>query len=287
MQTICGRIHMVDEKNRIIGIVIKKHLTYFYITRSQMQKFSLYFKEGLFVYFNVEDKPKIRKKYLAYEIKNFIKLTLHNGRRTKYYYDSNHIQEELKKILVRNTYRLFLDLEFTMPSYNHKHKSGDFVTEIIRYGLYLEDPDGNLVDSANGFVKPRLVKSLSDRTLDFLNITNDMVMKAKPFYNFYDILKDYMVLYQPTIYVWWRNDILVLDKSYEMYNLKRITKRNNFINLMQIIKTYFNIKDDIGLYAAYKLFDKKPPMDDQDHNPLHDAECAMDIYHLFVEYVNK
>lgn len=287
MHSINGMIHIVDEKNRIIGIVDKNRINYYYLTRSQMHKFDLYLKKGVFVSFYIDKKAVVRNHYKATEIKQFVKITVRSGRRVHNYYDTNHIQEELKKIINKPTYRMFLDFEFTMPPYSHKPHSGGFTSEIIRYGFYIEDEDGKIVDSVNDFVKPKLSKTLSDRTIDFLGINNYDIYKAPSFYKFYNLFNEYMMLYQPTIYVWGRNDILVLDKTYEMYNLKKLTKRNNFINLMQIIKTYFSIKDDIGLYSAYSLFNKKPPMDVQDHNPLHDALCELEIYHLFSEQINK
>ena len=81
-------------------------------------------------------------------------------------------------------------------------------------------------------------------------------------------------------YVWGRNDILMLNNFYEQHNFRPITSRQNFVNLMQVIKNYYGIKSDIGLFSAYEMFNSEPPMA-QDHNALNDAFATSEIYRLF------
>ena len=38
MQVIYGKIRSVDEKNRLISILIKNKIEYFYLSRTQMKK---------------------------------------------------------------------------------------------------------------------------------------------------------------------------------------------------------------------------------------------------------
>ena len=96
-----------------------------------------------------------------------------------------------------------------------------------------------------------------------------------------------MMFFQPTIYVWGKNDYLMIDKSYKLHNVKPVTERKNFVNLMQIIKNYYGIKNDIGLYAAFELLGAKPPLVEQDHNALHDAAATLEVFHLFENEINK
>ena len=72
-----------------------------------------------------------------------------------------------------------------------------------------------------------------------------------------------------------------------MYGVKPVTERKNFVNLMQIIKNYYGIKNDIGLYAAFELLGAKPPLVEQDHNALHDAAATLEVFHLFENEINK
>ena len=72
----------------------------------------------------------------------------------------------------------------------------------------------------------------------------------------------------------------MLNNFYEQHNFRPITSRQNFVNLMQVIKNYYGIKSDIGLFSAYEMFNSEPPMA-QDHNALNDAFATSEIYRLF------
>ncbi len=287
MAYVYGIIHSFDEQNRLIGIKNKKEIDYYYITSSQLSRFGRYLNSGVVLYCYASNNKTLRRKHHVTEIISFIKLLNRRGKKLYTYFDYDMIKEGVVKVIKKPSYKLFLDFEFSMPPYNHKHGAKDFYMEIISYGLYLLDDQGNSVDTDYGYLKPTCQTGLSDRTIDFLNIKKEVLTKAPPFYKFYNLLKEYMVLYQPTIYIWGRNDYLMLDSSYKRYKLEPITNRKNFVNLMQLIKTYYNIKDDIGLYAAYEIFNKKPPMEVQDHNALHDAACTVDIYRLFLKLTNN
>lgn len=293
MQTFCGKIRTFYEEERVFEILSKKRVLYFYLTRSQLRRFQLFLQEGLFVFFKAFDNPTKRGKFFAYDVINFTKLVKTSHNKSIVYYDISTIKEGVRKLIKKDTYKMFIDLEFTMPPYNYKHtnelgKSHDekFYSEIIQYGFYLEDGDGNLVDSAFGNIKPKCELGISDRTLDFLKISKEKMLSADSFYKFYKTIKDYMMLYQPTIYVWGKNDFLMIDKSYQLHNLPSITSRKNFVNLMQIMKNYYNLKDDIGLYNAFELLGAKPPLQTQDHNALHDAQATLLIYHLFEKEIS-
>ena len=71
-----------------------------------------------------------------------------------------------------------------------------------------------------------------------------------------------------------------------MNKLNKIVDRKKFINLMQVIKNYYGIKTDIGLFNAYELFNSKAPLE-QEHNALTDALVTSEVFHLFLEELNK
>ena len=62
---------------------------------------------------------------------------------------------------------------------------------------------------------------------------------------------------------------------------KPITKRKDFINLMQVIKNYYSIKDDIGLFKAVDWLENKESKEEQEHDALDDAFMTMKVFHLF------
>ena len=279
MRQVYGKIRAYYEKERVFEIKVKNKIEYFYITRSHQKKFSIYLQEDLYVIFNCSDTKSRRYKYLAHEVINFEKILRRTPRQIMTYYDIYAIKTGVEKVLNRDGYRMFLDMEFTMPPYSHQH--GDpFKAEIIPYGIYLESADGAYVKSIESLVKPANQEGLNDRTFDFLGLTMKDFKNAETPRQFYNTLVDVIMMYQPTIYVWGRNDILMLNNFYEQHNFRPITSRQNFVNLMQVIKNYYGIKSDIGLFSAYEMFNSEPPMA-QDHNALNDAFATSEIYRLF------
>lgn len=285
MQTIYGVIRSVASNRRIFTVLVKNRVMYFYLSRSQEKRFSDYIQKGFFVSFNCSDKAKEYQQYKVYEIYNFIKLFKHVRHRSIVYFDIQMIKKTVRKIINKQQYRLFLDLEFTMPPYEYQHGSG-FVAEIIQYGAYLEDSEGNLILTEENMVQPSSMVGINSRTHDFLNISKKDFKKAQTPLQFYHTLQDIIIYYQPIIYVWGKNDILMLNKFYEKYNVHPLVERQNIINLMQIMKNYYGIKTDIGLFNAYNYFGRKP-LDVQDHNALHDATATAEIFRLFQEEVSK
>jgi sporulation inhibitor KapD len=182
---------------------------------------------------------------------------------------------------------MFIDLEFTMPPYNYQHNNATelFYSEIIEYGIYIEDSLGNGIDSAKGFIRPKCELGINERTCEFVHVSKEKLKNAPYYSNFYDTLNDFIMCYQPTIYIWGKNDYLMIDKSYKLYNVKPITERKNFINLMQIMKNYFNLKDDIGLYNAFDLLGSPTPMATQDHDAYHDTLATVELFHLFLKEI--
>lgn len=279
MQTIYGVIRGISLSKRIFTVLVGRRIMYFYLTRHQQKKFSDYLQLGLFVSFNCSDNPKIQQNHKVYEVYNFIKLFKRVGRKTIALFDISTVKNGVNKLINKEQYRLFLDLEFTMPPYEYQHGNG-FVSEIIQYGIYLEDPNGELVLTRNAFVKPSSKEGLNSRTFSFLSIDMKSFKNAENPYEFYRKLKDIILMYQPVVYVWGRNDILMLNNFYEKYKLKPLVERQRIIDLMQVIKNYYNIKVDIGLFNAYRLFGKLP-IEDQDHNSLHDAVATSEVFKLF------
>ncbi len=285
MQTIWGKIRTIDLDERIFEIKIKNKIEFFYFSRSQYKKFKPYLHEGLYVTFLCEDDVKKRNRHMTKEVVSFTKLLQPTSKGIKTYFDIDMIKKGVNKLLSKDTYRMFLDLEFTMPSYSYIHGSG-FKPEIIQYGIYLEDPSGKLVLTEHDNVLPIDKKSLTDRMYEFLNLTENDFKHAKTFNQFYRVLQDIMSYYQPIVYVWGKNDMYVIDSSCDLHHKPKILERRQVVNLMQVIKNYYSIKSDIGLFNSYGLFGKVPPIV-QDHDSLNDAVATSEIFHLFLEEINK
>ena len=285
MQQYSGKIRKIHEDDRVFEILIKDKVEFFYLSRSQMKKFNMYLQVGLFVYFTCKEEAAVHGKFKAYEVVNFTKMIYIKGHRRTVYFDIDTIKMGVASVLNRNTNKMFLDMEFTMPSYDFNNEK-PFVPEIIQYGILIEDVDGQVILSDSSLVKPKDSSGLNARTFNFLNIEKDDFKKAMTIRAFYKKFKKYMEEYNPVIYVWGKNDIINLDAFYEMHKFEPVTSRKNFVNLMQLMKNYLGQKSDIGLFNALTYLDPSFT-DSQDHDALEDASVTSMIYHLFKKRVNE
>ena len=283
MQSRWGKIRNIDLDNRIFEIQTKHKIEFFYFGRSQYKKFKPYLHEGLYVYFLCNDDVVKRNNKITREVISFTKMMRPTSRGFITYFDLETIKKGVNKLLSKDAYRMFIDLEFTMPSYSYIHGTG-FKPEIIQYGIYLEDPSGKLILTEHENVMPMNRSSITDRTLDFLNLTEKDFNNAQTYNQFYKTIKDILSLYQPVVYVWGKNDIYVIDLSCEMHHKPKLLERKQIVNLMQVIKNYYSIKSDIGLFNAYGLFGKTAPIE-QSHDSLSDAVATSEIFHLFLDEV--
>lgn len=278
-----GKIRNIDLDNRIFEIETKHKLEYYYFGRSQYKRFKPYLHEGLYVYFFCKDELVKRSNKMTSEVISFTKMKRPTSKGFITYFDLETIKKGVNKLLSKDAYRMFIDLEFTMPSYSYVHGTG-FKPEIIQYGIYLEDPSGNLVLTEHENVLPIKRSSITDRTLDFLNLKEKDFDHAQTYNQFYRTVQDIISMYQPVVYVWGYNDIYVMDLACEMHHKPKLLERKQIVNLMQVIKNYYSIKSDIGLFNAYSLFGKSAPLT-QDHNSLSDAVTTSEIFHLFLDEV--
>ena len=266
MHLVYGRVRKVHPKARIFEILKRNKIEYYYLSRSQMKKFNSYLQEGLFVYFNVSDELVLRGKYRAYEIINFVKLIRHRKRKPVVFFDLSTIKRGVSKIVNRPQYRMFLDMEFTMPPYNYD--SGQpFASEVIQYGYYLEDESGAVIDSNGALLKPVNKIGLNDRTFSFLSLKRSDFKKAKSFKSFYDDLKEVIETYTPTIYVWGKNDIFVLEK---------ISFPNRVTDLFLRRQTK-DIFTECGIDPESEIL-----IADQEPNPIPDRKALDDIVFDFL-----
>lgn len=284
MEKICGRIRNVDLEERTFEIVKKRKVEFFYLTRSQMKKFKAYLQEDLLVELEYKNELIKRGKIKAYDVIGFTKLIAVTKLKRIVYFDMDTIKRGVLKVLNREGYKLFIDLEFTMPPYDYV--GGTYPSEIVQYGFILEDNDGQIIYEDSSLVKVNNKQGINSRTLDFLNRKPEDFKNAATPKQFYKIFKDCLEKYNPIIMVWGKNDISMLDSFYERNNLPPITTRASFINLMQLLKNYYGLKSDIGLFNALNYF-----QDDfnllQEHDALADALVTSMVYHCFKEYANR
>ena len=146
------------------------------------------------------------------------------------------------------------------------------------------DKNDTVIASHSINIQPTIHKKLTKRTTKFLDITQEEIDQGVTFKEFYDIFKELIETYNPAIIVWGRNDFLALKDAYKINKLPSLAHKTRYINLLKIHKNYFNLKNDLGLFNAYKLYEDIEEI--QAHNAFEDAVVTYKIFQGFKEVVN-
>lgn len=279
---ISGRIFYIDEEERIIGIKVKNRQSYFYFQRSLLNKIGKYLELSRFIQFVIEDKPRIYKKTKVYTVEYIVKIMAIRYRKNIVYYDIKKIKNGTKSLINSLDKKMFLDLEMSMHPYT---VDKNFKQEIIQVGYYLVDKDNNLIEEYNQLIKPKLHPKLTKRTLKFLEITQDELNNGIEYIEFYKHFKGVIEKHNPSIIVWGRNDFLALRDSYKINGLKTLREKTRYINLLKLHKNFFNLRNDLGLFNAYKSYSNI--QEPQAHNALEDAKVTFQIFEGFKKVVNN
>lgn len=249
----------------------------FYLTNRLAKIFFDLLEEGVLVDFEISSNEKRIGKRLYHQVMHFNEIKkLTNSRAL---YNHKKLKKDMVTFLEEKDYFLFLDLEMTIPYPRQRN----FIPEIVQYGLYLTNKEGNSIFEDGSYVKTELQNPVSRRTFRFLNIGEDIYhSQAKHFDHFYQILKAILDKYNPKIVVWGKNDIIAIEHSYNIHKVEELTTRNNFIDLLKLHKDYFNLKNDLGLFKAYETYYEKSFA--QVHDAKADAKVTKKVFDAFLEY---
>lgn len=288
MRRVTGCIRHVFFDSRLIEMKIEGKLEYFYLARSKMKQFQSYLRKGLFISLICESDKKIRCQLKCFDVVEIVKVSEIKLRRRVTYFDKNAIRRGVSQVLNRPGNKMFLDLEFTMPSFNYSKATSEepFISEVVQFGYVLENNDGEVISSDSFLIAPRDWSALNSRTLIFINRKRSEFKKALSFQSFHKIFSELLNEYQPMIYVWGKNDISVLDQGYLLHEVDNLTPRSSFVNLLQLIKNYFGLRSDVGLFNCFRLFEKESDLP-QTHDALDDAFATSMIFHHFRKFASE
>lgn len=281
---ISGRIHTIDIKNKLVGILINKKIQFYYFQNSQMNLFKRYLYVGNWVEIEYDENHKIIKgKKEAFVVSFVYKISSIDKYNKIIYYDKKMLNSSLSSFLKSLGNVMVLDLEMTMPSYNFKGKG--FKAEIIQAGYLIINGEGEEISRYSKYVKPKLQTKLSKRVEDFLNLDSfEFEANAISYDEFYDEFSMALDIYKPVILVYGKNDIIVLNDSYVINDKPSLSNKTRFINLCQLIKNYYDLRNDPGLFKLYKIY-----YDNQDiqiHDAFNDSEVTALVFKAFKDEVN-
>lgn len=285
MRTVYGKVIKVIPHNRIIKVLTSEKLVSLYMSRKLFKDFGPYFAYSPYVFVNVTDEKKYTNGVNAIEIDSFVKIvrpTKAKGRKDVYY-DIQMIKKGVWNLLEHQSYKMFVDLEFTLPSY---FQTAQHISEIVQYGIIIEDKDGKVVFEKGELVKPKKPYGLNQRTLKFLSKKYSDFNDACSYTDFYNLLIELIDKYDPKVIAWGKSDMIAMEQSFTYNKLPKIDIRNRYLNLMQVIKNYYNYKNDLGLFSTYQEL-LGVELDEQAHDALEDAMVAREIYNIFKKNVQK
>jgi len=275
---------MIELDNRIIGINDRNRILFFYFHNSQMNLFKRYLYQNNWIDIEYDKKMTKKGSYLAYPVSYIYKIEVLNKLNHIVYYNKTAINKSSYDFLNSLDNKLFLDLEMTMPSYSFRGKG--FRTELIQAGLLLVNKDNDIILRYDNYIKAKLSPTISKRALNFLNISlEEYNEKAIDYINFYKDFRNIIEKYNPAIIVYGKNDILVLNDSYDINEVESIKDKCRFINLCQLIKSFYELKNDPGLFKLYNTFYKND--DEQIHDALSDSVATYKVFEAFKEDIRK
>mgnify|MGYP004658033129 CR=1 FL=1 len=281
---ISGRIHTIDIKNKLVGILINKKIQFYYFQNSQMNLFKRYLYVGNWVEIEYDENHKIIKgKKEAFVVSFVYKISSIDKYNKIIYYDKKMLNTSLSNFLKSLGNIMVLDLEMTMPSYNFKGKG--FKAEIIQAGYMIINGEGEEITRYSKYIKPKLQPKLSKRAEDFLKLDFfEFEANAISYDEFYEEFSEALDIYKPVILVYGKNDIIVLNDSYTINDKPSLSYKTRFINLCQLIKNYYDLRNDPGLFKLYKIY-----YDNQDiqiHDAFNDSEVTALVFKAFKDEVN-
>jgi len=269
-----GLVHDYYPREKMISIKMEDKITYFYFSKSQFKEFekSMMY-ESVFVFFDYSTKTtKVLKNVTAYSITELHKISVATNRGPLIIYSMSNKKDLAVDQIIKIDYKMFVDFEFTMPSFNDRTP---FTPEIFQIGAVISDPNEKIVNEYSTYIKT--LKSPSERTLKFLKIFPEDLYDSLSALDFYNDLKKLITIYNPTIFVWGGNDIKTLMTFYKLHNFEPL--KFNVIDLLKIIKNYYNLGTDIGLFKALKYF--KGIDATQAHHALTDAAATKEVFDAF------
>lgn len=278
---VYGKVIKTYQKERVVKILSSKKIYYLYMSRKLFKDFGPYFYNKPYIFVNVTEEKKKYGEFFCNEINSFDKVVESKIRGRKVYYNIETIRKGVRRLIDSNKYKLFLDLEFSLPSY---YQSNRHIPEIVQYGMILEDPKGNIIFEDGRLVNPLRKYALNLRTYKFLKRSKEDFDDACSYIEFYQLLERIIDEYDAKIFAWGRNDILTMEQSFKLNRLKPLDIRNRYINLMQVVKNYYNFKADLGLFSTYEEM-SGIEQSGQSHDALEDALMAREIYRMFKDIV--
>ncbi|MBP5342792.1 hypothetical protein J6Y73_02570 [bacterium] len=279
MNSAYGLVHDYYPRERMISIKLENKLSFFYFPRHLYKIFykSMTYK-SVYIFFSYSDDIKILKGAEAKLVTDIEKIEYQSKKGLITVFNKQEKLLTHREEINSYEYKMFLDFEFTMPEYGEKQP--DFISELLQIGVVISDKDDVIVNEYSNYIKT--LNPVSLRTKRFLRIDDkdlEDAISAEDFYNDYLRLIN---IYNPVIFVWGGNDTKVLSAFYKLHKFKKISAE--YIDLVSLIRKHYELKSDIGLFNALKVFNDIEAT--QAHHALTDAAATKEIFDSYKKLLN-
>ncbi|MGL4948925.1 MAG: exonuclease domain-containing protein [Anaeroplasmataceae bacterium] len=280
---VIGIIYSVNKERKIIGIYLNKKVYYYSLTTHLHNKFKKYLYVGNYVNFKCDPAFKIKYNIKSFNIIYFNEIFVPNRYKREILYSKKRVNKQLSSMFDDIKYKMFLDIEMTMPPYNQNRY---FHSELLQIAFILADEYDNEILRYNTYIVPNQYY-LSDRTKEFLKISiTDVKKNSISKKELYEMLKDIIEKYNPAIFIYGKNDKQYLSSFYKSNNYYNLNINSRFLDINQIAKTFLEIKNDPGLFNLYNIL-YETNLSNQKHNALEDAFVTYKIFCKLKEKINK
>jgi sporulation inhibitor KapD len=268
-------IYDINRELKIFYLIIEGRKIGFHLSNRLAKTFFDYLRKGVLVDFEIATKRKKIHGKLYFQVAHFNRIISLEPHRV--HYDLYQLRKDMQDVLKQYKYYLFIDFEMTMPGYT----STAFTPEIIQVGYVLSEAQGDIIEQNGYYVLPAPSTNLSKRTKKFLKLDElKFYEDAIHYEKFYEDLNRIIEKYQPKFVVWGKNDITALNDSYRLHHKNAITQDTDFIDLLKLHKDYYNLKDDLGLFKAYKTYFEIDGI--QHHDANDDALVTKYVFDAFM-----
>jgi sporulation inhibitor KapD len=270
-------VYRVDEIKKIVWIKKRNKLIPFMLSNKMAKTYMSVLFDGVLIDFDIEELLSKTKKIK--HLNQIISL-----RPYRVIHDTFQLRKDMFQVINKIHNYVFIDFEMNMPAYGHKGKT--FQSEIIQYGYIVTNKYFEELERGSNYVFTKSHSLLSDRTLKFLKLDLDTYIdQAISYYTFYDQLRYLKDTYQPKFVIWGKNDLQVLNDSYVLHDIEKITSDLDFIDALKLHKDYYDLKDDLGLFAAFNTYYET--LENQAHDALTDAMMTAQIMKAFKDIMKK
>lgn len=271
-------IYKVDITQKALWIKKRNRLIKLLLSNKMSKTYLAVFFEGLLIDYEMEDNQHKHIKKIKH-INQIISLEPY-----KVIHDTYQLRHGMYEVINKINNYVFIDFEMSMPPYSHKGKG--FQSEIIQYGYIVTNKYFEELERGSSYVFTKSHGLLTDRTLKFLKIDMETYLnEAISYHTFYDMIVRIQDTYQPKWIIWGKNDVQVLNESYMLHEKYKPTSDKDFIDALKLHKDYYDLKDDLGLLTAYKMYYETE--ENQSHHALHDAMMTAHVMKAFKDIMKK